>query len=137
MLTIASRITFVRIAQAQLKRSYGVIGDAGGAFSRKGTAQEEKFIHDHEVEVIKNLKERLLKEKVDLQKKIDEANVKLKEKGVEVPEEHHEVSPESLGYSSTGSGGGAFAYIITNVAKKKQLLKINTLDEGIKIISRI
>jgi hypothetical protein len=117
MLRTTTKNVLARLSALQI-RNYGVIGEAGGAFAKKGTAQEEKFIHDHEVEVMKALKEKLLKEKAELQQKINETNTKLKEKGVHV-EDHPEVSPESLGYSTTGSGlggpvragGGAFAYV--------------------------
>ena len=107
------RISSHRFAIVSLRR-YGTIGDAGGAFAKKGTAQEEKFIHDHEVEVIKALKEKLIKEQQVLQQKIEETNHKLKAKGVVVDD----ASPEALGYAATGagggpirSGGGAFAYL--------------------------
>jgi hypothetical protein len=44
-------------------RFFGTIGDGSSAFSKKGSAQEEKFIHDHEVEVMKAFKKNLSKQK--------------------------------------------------------------------------
>ncbi|KAJ3207638.1 hypothetical protein HDU67_007349 [Dinochytrium kinnereticum] len=47
-------------------RGYSNIRDAGGAFAKKEAAQEEKFVHDHDQELIKKLK-------ADLEKKAAEA----------------------------------------------------------------
>ncbi|KAJ3105884.1 hypothetical protein HDU97_007383 [Phlyctochytrium planicorne] len=47
-------------------RTYSNIRDAGGAFSKKEAAQEEKFAHEHDKELIKKLK-------ADLEKKAKEA----------------------------------------------------------------
>ncbi|KAJ3117550.1 hypothetical protein HDU96_006311 [Phlyctochytrium bullatum] len=46
-------------------RSYTNIRDAGGAFGKKEAAQEDKFVHDHDKELIKKLK-------TDLEKKASE-----------------------------------------------------------------
>ena len=40
-------------------RAFGAINEAGGSFKRKERAVEDQFIHDHEKDMVKNLKQKL------------------------------------------------------------------------------
>ncbi|KAJ3270515.1 hypothetical protein HDV01_007771 [Terramyces sp. JEL0728] len=79
-------------------RPYGTVGDGSSSFKKKGSAQEEKFIHDHEVEVLKRYKKIVETENLqsaeDLKKAAAQAAAEIK----------GTVTPASLGGARTGNG---------------------------------
>ncbi|KAJ3260808.1 hypothetical protein HK103_007371 [Boothiomyces macroporosus] len=106
-------------------RPYGTIGDGSSAFNKKGSASEEKFIHDHEVEVLKKYKKVVEQEKKeqaqDLKKAAEQASEEKKDT----------VTPASLGGARTGSGafGRKEAAIEEQYFHKQEQEKIKNLKK--------
>lgn len=125
----------LRLARfARLGRSYGTIGEAGGAFARKGSAQEEKFIHDHEVEVIEQYKLKLKLKEEEHRKEVAAHEAAMK---AEKPAQKH-FDPIPTPVSASHSGFGYYyltskkeAAVEEQYFRKQDNEKISKLKEEI------
>ncbi|KAI8894848.1 hypothetical protein BC833DRAFT_603341 [Globomyces pollinis-pini] len=116
-------VSYRLIRSIQSRRFYGTIRDAGGVMGKKATVEEEKFIHDHEVEVLDKFK-KTLKEK---EAAAAEAAAK---KAAEPEEPHIKINPTGpYGSAKSGALGDKESAAEATYFRKLDNEKINHLKE--------
>lgn len=99
-------------------RCFSSIGQGSKSFAKKGAAQEEQFIHDHEVEVT-----RLLKEKLQLEQEIKHLK--------SLKEQQDALKNPSLETVSNYTGTASFSAIKTEAGRESEYFRKQT-NEKIK-----
>ncbi|KAI9193229.1 uncharacterized protein BJ171DRAFT_532216 [Polychytrium aggregatum] len=103
----ATRAAFPSTILASVARMSSNIRESGGSFGKREVAQEEKYIHDHEKDVLKKFKDTL--DKKASAPAAESAKPEGAQKPAEADSEHINPTPVDSNYGgNVRSGGGAF-----------------------------